>query len=267
LGFDRHRWLQQSSGEASNTGVTCRAFVTGTVLILALLLPAPTVGVPTAAIAARTPLRIVLAADSKENFVDNRSGTECKIFGYGSLFFALSGIPYDRQRGYDVATIVRKGFSQSGSFQQRVTITKGLLRRGLLHELRLLKREDPRVFEWALGNGEVPLQLALAQVENGVPLLAILEFKFDARSASLSAIMHACPGDCGGESHAYYLGEHGAIDALLKKKPIVDVQDLPMLMQLELNDRPNDVGGPINILEVTTAGPRWVLGGNLCRIQ
>jgi hypothetical protein len=265
--MSRFACLQRLVLEPSNTGVTYRVFVTGTVLILALMHPAPTVGAPTTVIAARSPRRIVLASDSKENFVDNTSGTECKILGYGSSFFALSGIPYDRQRGYEVATIVRKGFSQGGSFRQRVAITKELLRRALLRELRLLKRENPRVFAWAIGNGQDPLQLALAQVENGVPLLAILEFKVHAPSKSLRVIMHACPGDCGEDSHAYYLGEHGAIDALLKKRSSIDIQDLPMLMQLEMNDRPNDVGGPVNILEITTAGPRWASGGDSCHLQ
>lgn len=258
--------LQALSVETANTGVTCWAYVVAAVLILALMLPAPIVGAPTTVIAARSPRRIVLASDSKVNFLDNSAGTECKIYGYGSLYFTLSGVPYDRQRGYEVATIVRKGFSQRGNFQQRAAITKELLRRALLHELRRLKREDSQRYAWVIGHGD-PLQLAVGQVENGAPLLVTLEFKFDAHSQSLRVITKACPGDCRGDSQAYYLGQHGAIDALLKKRPTLNIQDLPMLMQLEVDEQPNDVGGPINILEVTTAGPRWVLGGDSCHLQ
>jgi hypothetical protein len=233
-------------------------------LVATLVLPLLLLGglAATCAIVGRSPKRIILASDSKMVFSNNTSETGCKTHVYGELFFTLAGIPYDRSRGYDVQTLVEKGFSRPGNFRQHVRVTKGLVRRAIARELLRLKREDARQYAWAMEDGDDPLQLALAEFENGEPQLAVLEFKING-----DVVEYSCPGDCVGGTHAYYLGQHGAIDAFLKTNPVVDMRDIPMLMSLEINDKPGVVGEPINILELTSNGPRWLAGGSACQLR
>jgi hypothetical protein len=223
----------------------------------------------TAIIAARSPSRIVLLSDSKVTLSETESGVRCKIRVYGEATFAWSGIVHDLRHGYEPEAIVRRTFLLPGSFRQHVKIAKQLLAQALRREILILKKDDPRMYGWAFRRGETPLQLALAAVEGGVPLLAVLQYKLDwtRDPPGLLVDESSCPGDCKDGSHAYYLGQHDAIDALLAAGVSIAFSDLPELMRREIRDKPEQVGPPVTGVEITPRGRRWIAGEDFCSAE
>jgi hypothetical protein len=195
--------------------------------------------------------------------------TECKLRIHGELSFGLAGIPYDRQSGYDVEAITRSVFSAPGDFRQHVEVLKGRLLQALRWEIRQLKDKDPQMYRWAIRRGEEPLMLALAVVERRIPRLAVLGYQLDwnTEPPGVNVRENHCPGDCHDGSHAYYLGEVAAIDALIAAGAKVQFSDLPDLVQLEIRDKPAHVGPPISILEITPDRRHWGASEKLCSSQ
>jgi hypothetical protein len=136
----------------------------------------------------------------------------------------------------------------------------------LRKEIRVVKKDDPRMYAWAFRRGAPPLQLALAVVEGRSPLLAVLEYEFDRTKNPPELLVHDffCPGDCKDGTQTYFLGQHAAIDALLATGARIPYSDLPDLMQREIADDPKHVGPPIVGMEITPAGRRWIAGEDFC---
>lgn len=237
------------------------------IVILALIFGEPAVA--TTAIAFRSDKRLILAADSYSTLSDGTHGSECKIFGVGTFFFTMSGLPYDRKRGYEAKRIVEEGISHPGDFAQRVQVTEELLKQGLSAELRRLKSEDPTTYVWVLEPEHHVLQVAFAQYENGKPHLAALDFQFDSNSASFNMTRKNCPGSCDEHGEAYYLGRHEAIDVFVptNKKFTDPTTYFTKLINLEISAHPGDVGPPIDILQIDISGPKWLVGGTTCDLH
>jgi hypothetical protein len=74
---------------------------------------------------------------------------------------------------------------------------------------------------------------------------------------------HNCPGDdCPLGEIAIYLGAHDAIDRFRGENPdsyaVGLVKAVRQLVQLEIDDRPDSVGPPIDVLRITKDGPEWI---------
>jgi hypothetical protein len=238
-------------------------------LLCVLLCPLAAVQANTAIVGIRTPEAVVVAADSKATFqgVSTFTRTVCKIYQAESLFIAVSGLANDLRRGFSAPRSVAAGLAAGGTFQQRVGAAEAHLLSAMTAELRQLKAEDPRRYEQALDvpAGQVVAVLVFG-LEGTVPVVAGFGLKpsnTQAASVRLESVRLACPDGCAAGTSIFFLGHRAAIDRFRDAPsgdppPAAPEEMAKFFVELEVADRPDDVGAPVDVLVVDRAGARWL---------
>jgi hypothetical protein len=237
-------------------------------LLCVLLLPLAAAQANTAIVGIRTPEAVVVAADSKATFqgVSTFTRTVCKIYQAESLFFAVSGLANDLGRGFSAPHSVAAGLAAGGTFAERVGAAEAHLLSAMTAELGRLKAEDPRRFEQALDvpEGQVVAVLVFG-LDGTVPAAAGFTLKLSSArpgSIQMDVVRLACPGDCPDGTLIFSLGHREAIDRF-RNDPANDLRQMSLeqtarfLVELEVKDRPDDVGLPVDVLRIDSNGATW----------
>lgn len=224
----------------------------------------------TSIVCLRSPDSIVIAADSMLTVRNGNStsarATECKILGFGRVFFSLSGFYKDPARGYDVVQTVDNAIEAQASFRDTAASVSRAVAESLQAELVRLRSEAPAAFNEMKSRGGSLLNLLLTGFENGTPQVVLLKFRQESAASeavALSVERSACPGDCNAQHiKAFYLTDTRAIDAYLKKGPAVDwsapEKAAPFLVQLVIEAGTPGVAPPIDVLRIDRSGASWI---------
>jgi hypothetical protein len=211
----------------------------------------------------RTPDQLILVADSKPTFRGEPGpNAVCKITPARSGFLAIAGLEHDTLRGFDSRAAAAKALESSGSFLFRVAGAEVLAQRASEVEMARLKVEDPDAYRFSVKNGGSIFDLVIASVEGGIPLLAIRRFHINEASGSVeTAVAIDCPGNCPGGRYFGYLepaGGEAEKFLTMNSTPRLNVDVLRDLVLKQIIATPNEVGPPIEILNLDHTGARWI---------
>ncbi len=243
--------------------------------IFLISIPAQYVMAQTSIVAVRTPSEIVIGADSKISTGWDLAvhGSKCKINQFGSVIFAGAGFLAHPPTGYNADDLVIAAGQRTAPLGDQVGSFERSLVGPLKRALEWVKRHNPEFFAHQLEGREV-VQIVFATVERGAPVL--LARCFTARSSAedgavtiTTSYRRDCPGDCPTGSFFVLLGQSDAARELLAKYPrlwrlgLTDA--VRFLVTLEAIDKPEEVGLPIDIVQIRGSEVRWAHRKNECR--
>lgn len=239
-------------------------------LLLAVFLLFPTFALATSIVAVRTPRSLVIAADSKATYRGAPGPpTVCKIYRTGRLYFAISGLDYDKGRNFVPAQIVAARFAEVGTFAHAIARVETAVHAALLDELTAMKASDPQTFRFTVKDRDVT-SILFAEFRAGVPRMAAREFQYaDSPAPHLTVNRITCPGDCPRGNQYFFLGEQAEATRFVRdhRRESLDPRTIAeSLVKLEAKSHPDDVGPPIVLLRVDRRGPQWLSNNSDCPI-
>jgi hypothetical protein len=247
--------------------------VTSRVGIVALICTVPAVrSKATTEIILRSRYRIVLAADSRAAYGLNGSATECKLFEVQDVYATVSGLAH-YGGSYRVTDTIREGFAGEGTFESHVSSTALVLKRTVEKLLAALRASNPTEYRYLMQKSNHMsdlVQLAVAQTVRSQPMLGIIELRHNGAGNGLTARTTVCPGSCEQSTELFYLGYWERIKPYVATssgpRNVGSAAAIDRLIRLEIAAHPNEVSAPINILELTRAGARWLQNGGNCAL-
>jgi hypothetical protein len=242
-------------------------------VILAMICAAPTVpSRATTEIVVRSRYRIVLAADSRAIYGLDGNATECKLFEAQDVYATVSGLAH-YGRSYRVADTIREGFAGPGTFATHVSSTAAILKRRVENLLANLQAGDPTQYRILIQQSNYTsdlVQLAVAQTVRSQPMLGIIELRRSGTGTGLTTRTTICPGNCAQNTELFYLGYWERIKPYVATasgpRNVGSAASIDRLIRLEIAAHPNEVSAPINILELTGSGARWLQNGGNCSL-
>src|SRR6185295_7706134 len=163
----------------------------------------------------------------------------------------------------DVASIIVRSSRQPGSIQRKVEILVPLVEEALND---FLSNKSPNALQ-RYANSPTALQLLFVGIQDQVPLILGVDFHY--RKSRSSIMVQAgdtqiCASERDGCNYLA-IGRTGAIANFTKKQGSMDslarvprVVGVERLIQMEIDDEPDDVGPPIDILRITRRGVQWI---------
>ena len=237
------------------------------VVAAALFLGAYGVADATTIVVARSANEIVIGADSKvtDTYGKELNSQVCKIQQVGNLFLAFEGLLRDRATGFSVPEIAVRALKlkPDAPDQEKVNILTGFLTSELFVELQRVRTNSADEFHTKL-EGQTFLRVVVAGFERGRPLIFVRQFRtsFIARGIGVTVIPDDCLDGCQGEVVTRFLGETDAIEGLPEDTPgfwksgLVD--GVRRLIETEIAARSEYVGPPIDLLQITANGAKWI---------
>jgi hypothetical protein len=205
----------------------------------------------------RTRNLIVIASDSKAQYQGDQGNPQvCKVARQNETYFLIAGLAHDTLHGFLANRTVASAIARGGTFEQQADTVEADLAKELEREMGVLRADDPEGFKFAV-KGDVPSSIALVSVEGGVPKVAVLSFVLDKSTGKMRVMRDSCPGTCKGEDFLLQLGR------ALPAEEVLKVTGSPTrvartLVEMQIGRDPQNVGPPIEILELRASGPEWV---------
>lgn len=242
--------------------------------LLYLVLLAPVIHGQTSIVAARGPNEVVIGADSKRKIsefdpkgtlVGVTSTLACKIQKANGFYFGCSG-PCGE---LDVASIIVRASRGPASIQRKVEILVPQVEAALNN---FLAHKSPNALRLYV-NKPTALQLLFVGIQNRLPLILGVDFHYRKSDAAVfveageiricGATSDACTHLVIGRTDAIsnFSRKKGSMDYLARVQPVVGVE---RLIQMEIDEEPDDVGPPIDILRITKRGARWIRRKRQC---
>jgi hypothetical protein len=226
----------------------------------------------TTEIIVRSRYRIVLAADSRASYREHAPATECKLFEVRDVYATVSGFAH-YGRGYHVTDAIREGFAGNSTFASHVSNTALILQRRVEKQLANLQVNHASEYRYLLqpaSDTSDLIQLALAQTVRGQPMLGIVELRRNGAENRFTAKTTICPGGCSQNPEIYYLGYWERIKPYVansgQPRSVGSAASIDRLIRMEIAAHPNEVSAPVNILELTASGARWLQNGGNCSL-
>ncbi len=243
-------------------------FLLRRVAIIALLVAASgSAARATTVVVARSANEIVIGADSKvtDTYGKELSNEVCKIQQVGNLFVAFEGLLRDKATGFNIPDITVKALrlKPDATAAEKVNILTGFVTAALFVELNRVRRDSPAEFHVKL-EGQTFLRIVIAGFENNRPLVFVRQFRtaFIARGLGVTVIPDDCLDDCQGPVVTRFLGETAAIEGLTEETPDFWKDGLAAgvrrLIQTEIEARSEYVGPPIDLLQISPQGAKWI---------
>jgi hypothetical protein len=234
-------------------------------VILLIIFVFPSSLFATSIIATRSPSGFMIATDSK--VVYRGAGikgpeTVCKIYRSGELYFAVAGMPADRNRSYYPTKLVGQSYKETDSLAANIARIEQSISAAILGEMRRLRANDPEQF--VQNQDGDPLEIVFAGISNGVLELAGRGSKFlDGDNPAIEINRITCLGDCPDGTQVVVAGhqqEMKKITNFLFEHPHTSITPSEfgrMAIEAEINASKDEVGPPVTILVVTVQGVDW----------
>lgn len=214
----------------------------------------------TSIIAVRDERRIVVGADSKVTLVGGPSNNIiCKIIQIGDTFFALSGLAYAPWTSFNAYYIAAESCRRGASVLEKNEIFESLVTEPLSRTIEYIMKSTPEQYE-SNYREDTCLTIIFFGIENDSPMISGSNFERTVNENGEVKIEIERLGGSG-FTGCIVLGKSDAIGPLLLQPYIFRmgyVEAVNALITMETRRNPQDVGLPIDILEVTRDGARWV---------
>ena len=254
--------LFNPSGEAAGCGklrfVLRRPIVP--VVILVIVFAGNTLGTTIVGIATND--SVIVGADSKTSRDGTREiGRMCKIVLVDGYAAAMAGHLGDAATGFDAAALIRRALSNSGHLALKVQSFEQLIRPALQKSLDYGRKNAPLLFA-STYVGKKALQTIFVTAEGGKPIMMVSIFRVtEEGELTLDERKELGPGQ------VYVFGENGAISkyqtATKNWNAAEPIEIVRKFLEIESNEKPDLVGPPFSILQMTSTGQHWSAPG-LC---
>src|SRR5437016_2218307 len=170
---------------------------------------------------------IIIAADSLQEVIIPSTGvgvpeksvrqSVCKIYQFGNIFYATSGsLLSNPKTGFIGDKVIAKAFQKDKDIADNVDRFGNELQDPLKEAIENVKIEYPDYFEQNIFNHE-PVQLLIAGIENGVPILMTRGSKVASslgEPVRIEINKQGCKEPTCQQDHPFYiaLGKHDALD-------------------------------------------------------
>jgi hypothetical protein len=204
--------------------------------------------------------QIAVAADSKVLLGPDRiSFLDCKIKQCEGAFFVIAGHRRVELTDFDAIYIATDACKTTGNIADRMSKFETLIEAALSNMLRASRQRDRTYFEISLRDKTV-LQAAFFGFERGSPYLYARSYKCRVSSDQIVVEVErqGCQSQC---DLLTLLGESRAIERYIsqtpsyKKKPPIEL--VKELVELEIADKPDVIGPPIDVLQISKTGAVW----------
>jgi len=222
----------------------------------------------TTIIIVRNAMQIVLAADSKRH--DPRDPSKalevCKIIRTRSFVFAATGLVEEGATGLNVQSLALTVSQTSGKLVEKVRDFEERLTDALLKSFKHIQQNDPNVFN-RLPQDFWSVNAIFVGIENVRPVLFERSFKVvwsAEQDIKIDIWRRDCPYgiNCDRKEGFSAYGQTDAIRSFLANNPkfwkVGFVRGARKLVELEIADKPNEVGLPIDIIRVDKMGINWI---------
>ena len=214
----------------------------------------------------RTRNLVVIASDSKAQYAGAQGLPQvCKIARQNETYFVVAGIAQDTGRGFLASRIVSNAIARSSSFDQQANAVESAMLAALAKELGSMRTENPEEFKFAV-TADSPSTIGLVTVEGGVPKVMVLSFIYDNASGNISVKRDSCPGTCGSEYSIIQMGHVLPPDDFAKATGS-PTQVATKLVEMEIAREPQEVGPPIEVLEIRPDESQWVQDDLHCSVR
>jgi hypothetical protein len=246
------------------------------VLAIAAMLCCGVIGArATTIVVVYTPKDVSIAADSVGTF-ETGPKSVCKIYRMGNVFLGVAGIDNDPVTKFRISEIVFRASRGVQRFDDKIVAAARAINSNLLAEARNLKVTRLRDFSRITNPETGGVTIILVGIQDGAPFAIGQHFgvslgsKRDIKVAPGKS--KQCPGvECpSGVTYTFRLGVVGAIEKYLSvpHPQITDsAESARQLAQLEIDDHAAGVGGPIDVIRLTTKGVQWVQQKPGCPIE
>lgn len=223
----------------------------------------------TSIVAIKNTREVVLAADSKVTQVAP-DGTItalslCKISRTESTYFSSAALGLETSTGFDADSIAAEALRNGKTIEKSVAIFDSLVEAPLVNALRAAKQQHLMQY-YSENLNKTGLQIVFVGFEREEPVLCFAWYTTnDSSPLDLSVTAHF-GGTCSPNAktvEATFLGQHEAIDNFLKANPTFtnafrSVPELAArkLVEVEIADKPSEVGPPIDTLIIDSKGAR-----------
>lgn len=233
----------------------------------------------TTIVAIRTKDRIIMAADSlaQDPARGDKRSDYCKIRQTSKGIFAASGLTSLSWNNYDANSVIARAISQTPTLRAAVRRVEDDLQPFLTGSLRTLKAVKSPWVDVYLSQRAPMLSFIVCGFEKGVPVCIRREIfiQADEERWDLTFSGDECPGNCPADNNFMIIsiGETGAIDKFLGQFRFIEIDHngpdripvlLEQLVEMEIADKPKNVGPPVDIVEVTAGRIRWIKRKDAC---
>jgi hypothetical protein len=233
---------------------------------------ASSVWADTAVVCIRTPDRIVIGADSKGTFrgAGNSNAPICKIRQVGDVFYAAAGILQHPGTGFVVWNIVDEALRGGFGIADKMTVLEDSAKLARARALSALKTVHPDDYEENFNKGDrAVLSIVFGTREKGELRVWSVDFQIaTADPFSFNVHRKSCPGTCEDGNSIYFLGQKESMLAYYDSHPQLQnskfEEIVDTLIGVAMLDKSDQVGPPVDILQVTPKGAEWVRNGKGC---
>jgi hypothetical protein len=204
--------------------------------------------------------QIAAAADSKVLLGPDRiSSSDCKIKQCENAFFAIAGHRRAELTDFDAIYIAMEACKTTSNIADRMSKFDTLVEAALANMLRASWRSDRSYFVNSLQDKTV-LQVAFFGFERGSPYLNARSYKCRLSSGQVEVEIErqGCKSQC---DMLTILGKSHAIEQYISQTPSYKktspIELVKKFVELEIADEPDDVGPPIDVLQISKAGAVW----------
>lgn len=216
-----------------------------------------------------TNTRVILAADSRKNTLHadgtRESGTMDKIFRTGDCYYAVSGFSSTEDGSFSLHRIIHKHLVLYPSFSKAIRHLAKAVATELKAYLVHLKNESPELFTLLLRDSHSGGEIVLVKRDAGIPSAVLLnykvtvgkEVKVEVDSWSMNSTHIKSGEDCFWRviGHTAF-GDKGMPSVKdVARDPVAITKGM---MEAGARVHPQFVGSPINMLELTAEGERWI---------
>ena len=193
----------------------------------------------------------------------------CKIFKVGDIFYAVTGVSFP-----EYPAIIASARITPDNLRPGLKNFETALIADLEKSLERARKESPAFYKRALGQIN-ETDFVFFGMNETVPVIAVVRFHFESRPDSTMVSVAGeifldephCPQNalsCG-VTLGYNIEAQKYLIDHLEWWTIPNLADaVKLLVQLEIDAEPREVGPPIRVLQIDSKGPRWLQNGEGC---
>lgn len=227
----------------------------------------------TTIVAIRTSDRILMAADSLALDVVGlgKRSNACKIRQTAKAVFAASGLITLSWNNYDANRVIEKAITKTRSLRDAVRRAEDDLQPFLVGALWAFKTARSPWYDVYANRRSAILAFIVCGFEGGVPVCIRREIfvRADDVGWEMEFRGEGCPGDCPADNDFMVasIGETDAINSFLGHSRFIQIDPkgpdrlpvlLEQLVEIEIADKPEHVGLPVDMIEITAGRVRWI---------
>lgn len=213
-----------------------------------------------------TPQSVILGADSRGSFYDyvtlkEEKKSVTKIYKADQYYFAIAGLTNNPNTTFDVSQIINRHLKTQNDILIAIDSIKSNLRRLLKLELQSQKKQNNEMFLRTIESSNIVLSLGIIGITNSKPFAHLIGFQIqDTSTLNIKVLDDSCPGNCPNGVKVFWMGQADAISKYMQQPDSFHISTVILvdkLINLEIHDKPQYVGGPVDIVEITIEKIIW----------